>query len=176
MKNIATKEITIIGVTLALITVGSWIVIPFVVPFTLQTFAIYLAVFSIGEKKTLIALLAYCLLGFLGVPVFSGFVGGVGVLAGATGGFLIGFFLSVAVLWAFSPLRDKKIWYIFSIILSLLVCYACGTLFFVKVYMKNTSFFKGLPACVFPFIIPDAIKIGLAYFVAKKVKAINLNA
>lgn len=176
MKNIATKEITIIGVTLALITVCSWIVIPFVVPFTLQTFAIYLAVFSIGEKRTLIALLAYCLLGFLGVPVFSGFVGGVGVLAGATGGFLIGFFFSVAVLWAFSPLRDKKFWFIFSIILSLLVCYACGTLFFVKAYMKGASFFKGLTACVFPFIIPDAIKIGLAYFVAKKVKAINLNA
>lgn len=175
MKNIATKEITIIGVSLALITVCSWIVIPFVVPFTLQTFAIYLAVFSIGEKRTFIALLAYCLLGFLGVPVFAGFVGGVAVLTGATGGFLLGFFFSVAVIWIFSPLKGNTFWLIFSIILSVLVCYACGTLFFVKVYMKGVSFFKGLTACVFPFIIPDAIKIGLAYFVAKKVKAINLN-
>lgn len=175
MGKSTAKEIAITGMFVAIITVCSWITVPFVVPFTLQTFAVYLAIFTIGEKKAFIAFLSYCLIGLTGVPVFSGFRGGVSVLIGATGGYLIGFFLSIFVTWIFSPLKSKKIWYFISIVFSLLICYAFGTLFFVVVYMKGSvSFYKGLTSCVFPFIIPDLIKIVLSYLIAEKIRGFNL--
>ena len=60
---------------------------PFDVPLTLQTFAVALCGYTLGIKWGLASILTYILLGTAGVPVFSGFRGGVQVLFGATGGF-----------------------------------------------------------------------------------------
>ena len=64
---------------------------PFDVPLTLQTFAVALCGYVLGVKWGLASIAAYILLGTVGVPVFSGFRGGVQVLFGATGGFIFGF-------------------------------------------------------------------------------------
>ena len=94
-----TKEIALIALFVALTAVCAWITIPMpapLAPFTLQTFAVFTALGILGLKDGLTAIIVYCLLGIVGLPVFAGMKGGVGVLLGTTGGYIIGFiFLSL---------------------------------------------------------------------------------
>ena len=84
-----------------LLTVCTWISVPVPpVPFTLQTFAVFAALGTLGGRRGTYAVGAYLLLGLAGAPVFSGFQGGAGVLLGATGGYILGFLASAALYWA----------------------------------------------------------------------------
>ena len=88
--KMTTKQLASAAMGIALITVCSWISVPTAVPFTLQTFAICLISALFGLKPALCTVGGYILLGAIGVPVFSGFRGGPGVLLGTTGGYIIG--------------------------------------------------------------------------------------
>ena len=90
-----------IGLFAVVIAICSWISIPTVVPFTLQTFAVFLAVAVLGGKRGTLSVIVYVLLGAVGLPVFSGFKGGIGVLLNTTGGYIIGFIFSALLMWAF---------------------------------------------------------------------------
>ena len=76
------------------IAIGSWISIPTMIPFTLQTFAVFITVGILGGKRGAAAVSLYILLGVVGIPVFAGFKGGIGVLLGNTGGYILGFLLT----------------------------------------------------------------------------------
>ncbi len=91
------RNLCYIALFAALIAVCTWITVPAAVPFTMQTFAIMTAVGLLGTRRALIATVLYLALGCVGLPVFSGFRGGVGALAGPTGGYLAGFLLSALV-------------------------------------------------------------------------------
>lgn len=91
MQQNKTRDIVFIGIFAALIAICSWISIPTTVPFTLQTMGVFTAVGLLGGKRGSLAVLVYILLGLVGLPVFAGFSGGVGVLFGTTGGYIIGF-------------------------------------------------------------------------------------
>lgn len=179
-KRLKTKDISYIGAFIAVMVVCSWAgSVPMPVPITLQTMGVFLSVGVLGGKRGSLAVLGYILLGAFGLPVFSGFSGGVGKLLGVTGGYILGFLASALVMWglerAFGK-GDKVL--IISMILGLLACYAMGTAWFSLVYTKT----KGaiaigsiLSMCVFPFVIPDLVKIGLAFFLSKKLrKHINI--
>lgn len=169
-----------IGLFAVVIAICSWISIPTVVPFTLQTFAVFLAVAVLGGKRGTLAVIVYVLLGAVGLPVFSGFKGGIGVLLNTTGGYIIGFVFSALVMWAFEKSFGKKTWaLILSMVLALAVCYAFGTVWFMIVYAKNVGT-VGLSAvlgwCVIPFIIPDLAKITLAFILSNRIsKAVTLS-
>lgn len=169
-----TYDLVYIGVFAVLMAVCSWISIPTAVPFTLQTFGVFMAVGVLGGKKGTAAVGLYLLLGVLGVPVFAGMTGGIGVLLGTTGGYIIGFFFSALVMWAMEKLPGKKsVIQMISMITGLLVCYIFGTLWFMMVYMKNqgaVGLMTVLGWCVIPFIIPDILKILLAYGLSRKLK------
>lgn len=93
-----TRSVAFVGLTIALMAVSAWVVVPLgPVPFTLQMFAITFAVVVLSPKEAAAAIAGYLLLGAVGVPVFSGMRGGVGVLAGPTGGFLWGYLIGVPV-------------------------------------------------------------------------------
>ena len=77
-------DLIYIAIGAALISICSWISIPTAVPFTLQTFAVFLVLLLLGGERGTIATLIYILLGAVGVPVFAGFSGGVGILFGST--------------------------------------------------------------------------------------------
>ena len=153
-------------------TICSWISIPTVVPFTLQTFAVFLAVSILGGKRGTIAVTLYVLLGAIGVPVFAEFTGGLGILFRNTGGYIIGFIFSALIMWLMEAVFIKKLHvkYVLAIqalsmVLGLLACYAAGTAWFMFVYLRDTgsvSLLTVLGWCVIPFIIPDAVKIALA--------------
>lgn len=170
-QRIKTLDMVYIALFAVLMAICSWISIPTVVPFTLQTFAVFLATGVLGGKRGSMAVLIYILLGAIGIPVFAGFQGGLNVILGNTGGYIIGFIFSALVMWAMEKLLGKKLWVLgLSMVLGLIVCYAIGTVWFMVVYTKNTGA-VGLAAvlgwCVIPFIIPDLIKIALALGLSK---------
>ena len=94
-----TKDIVLIGIFAALIAVCSWISIPTAVPFTLQTFGVFMAVEVLGGKRGTLSVLVYLLLGAVGLPVFAGFTGGMGIITGSTGGYIVGFLLGAMIMW-----------------------------------------------------------------------------
>ncbi|MBO6260969.1 MAG: biotin transporter BioY [Lachnospiraceae bacterium] len=166
-KIFRTLDITYIGAAVALITICSWISIPTTIPFTLQTFAVMLTVLLLGGMRGTIAIIVYILLGAVGVPVFSGFSGGIGKLMGPTGGYIIGFLGTALVMWGFEKILGKKLWvYIAAIVLGLIVCYTFGTMWFIKLYTADdgskATLAMALSWCVIPYLIPEVIKVVLA--------------
>ena len=175
-SKITTKDMAYIALFAVIIAICSWLSVPATIPFTLQTFGIFLTVGVLGGKRGTLSVLIYLLLGIIGIPVFSGFTGGVGRLLGTTGGYIIGFLLSAMVMWAMEQFLGKKRWVLaISMVLGLIVCYAFGTMWFMFVYANSTGpigVWTALGWCVFPYIIPDLIKIALALALCKRLAQI----
>ncbi len=171
--NRQAKELTKIALSVALITVCAWIAIPFPVPLTLQTFALFLTLFSLGGRGGSLALFAYLLLGAVGVPVFSGFTGGVSAFLGGGGGYLLGFLFAALLYWALERTVCKG-WRgkLLAACLGQLVCYAAGTAWFALVYLSASGgigFWAAILICVVPYVLPDAVKIFFALFIAERI-------
>ena len=163
------KDMAYIALMVVLIAVCSWISIPSVVPFTMQTFGVFCAVGLLGGFRGTVAVLLYILMGLAGLPVFSNFGGGVGVLMGPTGGYIVGFLFSALIYWLFEKLFGRGLpCRIVAMALGLIACYAFGTLWFVEVYSRAKgpiSVAGALTMCVLPFVLPDAVKISLALLI-----------
>ena len=168
------KDMAYVAIMAVVIAICSWISIPTTVPFTLQTFAVFLAVGVLGGRRGTFAVLVFILLGAVGVPVFAGFQGGIGVLLGTTGGYIIGFLLSALLYWAMTQaLGEKTPVMVAAMVLGLIVCYAFGTAWVMVVYARNAGAIglgTALGWCVFPFIIPDLAKIALAVGLTRVLK------
>ena len=173
-RNFSVRDMTYTALFSVLIALCSWLSIPATVPFTLQTFGVFTAVGILGGKRGSIAVALYLLLGALGMPVFAGFSGGVGVLLGATGGYIVGFLLSALAMWAMEVLLGRKTWVLaLSMVVGLVICYFFGTLWFLRVYARETGpigLVTALGWCVFPYILPDLLKILLALTLTKRVR------
>lgn len=170
-----TSDYLYIAVSTALIIICSWITIPTAVPFTLQLFGIFLTLGLLGGKKGTLAVLLYILLGAVGIPVFSGFQGGVGVIAGPLGGFILGFIILSLTVYFFETVtlfkfKNKPI---IAMIIGLLLCYICGIIQFISFYRSSEnpiSISFAISSFVLPFIIPDILKLYLAVKLCKRVK------
>ena len=176
-KNKRILSIVYISLFAVLMAVCSWIYVPFVVPFTMQTFAVFLALNFLGGMRGTVAILLYLSIGAVGVPVFSGFTAGVGVLLGQNGGYMLGWLIAGLTVWLFDLLPIKKtVSRIISSIIGLVICYAVGTMWFAAVYARTSGeigFLAVLSMCVFPFILPDAIKLALAYWLSIRLRKIS---
>ena len=157
-----------------IIAVCAWITVPSVIPFTLQTFGVFLCLGLLGGRRGTVSVLVYILLGLVGVPVFSGFKGGIAAVLGPTGGYIIGFVGSALIYWLITKLTNDKLYIqAVSFVIGLAVCYAFGTVWFVEVYsakVEPVGYAAALSMCVIPFIIPDLIKIALALVLIRLVK------
>ena len=171
-KHTKTTDMAHIALFSVVLTVCAWISIPAMVPFTLQTFGVFLAVGLLGGRRGSLAVLTYLLLGAVGIPVFSGFAGGVGCMLGSTGGYSIGFLLAALFMWGMERLLGRRQWvFALSILAGLLVCYSFGTAWFVWVYARRTGkigIWTALGCCVFPYLIPDLLKGLGAMFLSQK--------
>ncbi len=171
-----TIDMVYVAMFAVLMAICSWISIPMTIPFTLQTFGVFLAVGVLGGKRGSLSILIFILLGTVGIPVFSGFSGGVGVLLGATGGYIIGFIFSALLMWLIETLFGRKLWVLgISMVLGLIVCYTFGTAWFMVVYSQSSGaigLVTALGWCVFPYIIPDIVKIALALVLTKRLRKI----
>lgn len=177
MQKSRTYNLVTIALTTSIIILCSWITIPTgTIPVTLQTFAIFMCAILLGEKKGTVSLIVYIFLGIVGLPIFSSFQSGFGVLLGATGGYLTGFiFITVIGGFFCRKFSDNTILTYMGLIIGLFLCYVSGTLWYIFVYIKSFSWSNVssvLLTCVLPYIIPDLIKMQLAITISKKIKPI----
>lgn len=166
------RSITYIALGAVILSVCSWISIPTpLVPFTLQTFGVYFLLCLFGARRAFVSLLVYIALGLVGVPVFSSFGSGVGTLFGATGGFIFGFLLSVALCIAAESIFAKnRIVRVAVCIVSLTACYAVGCLWAMR--FAELGFLQLLGGCLLSFGAFDIIKIALAVYLADYLKKV----
>lgn len=169
-QKIRTKQMVLIALMTAVTCVLGPLSIPLPfspVPISLTNFAIFLAIFVLGMKNGTISFIIYLLLGAVGVPVFSSFRGGFQVLAGPTGGYLIGFiFLALIMGFALDHFDRKLVPTIIGMIIGMVVCYAFGTVWLAK--LLSLSFKEGLMMGVIPYLPGDAAKIIIAAIVGPK--------
>ncbi|WP_081846654.1 biotin transporter BioY [Butyrivibrio sp. AE3004] len=177
------KDLCFIAVFTAMISILSQLSIPMPagVPMTLQTLIIPLAGIVLGKKRGTYSTLLYLLIGAVGVPVFSGFSGGIGVLLNLTGGFLISF----PILSLTAGLGDelghklakrtnfsKKFLYYIPLVLCLVIGatinYVFGTVWFML--SSKSTFIAGLSACVLPFIPTSVLKIIIVTVIGPELK------
>lgn len=171
MKKAFTRDLTIIALFTALLCISAFIYIPLPVPITMQTLVMFSALLILGGRRGSIAVLLYVLLGALGLPVFAGFSGGISRLLDATGGYIFGMPLASFLWWLLDTLVPKKpIFKIINSVAALLTIYIFGTLWFVFVYANGEKALSAaLLSCVVPFVVPDLIKLYLAYHISKKI-------
>ena len=154
------RELVLIALFAAVITISAWIAVPAAIPFTMQIFAVFLTAALLGAKCGTAAVAVYILLGCVGLPVFSGFMGGVGVLFSAKGGYITGF-IPAALCCALLKKRLRGVVGAFlSMLAGLAICYAFGSLWYCAA--QGVTLSAALITCVLPFAAFDLAKIALA--------------
>lgn len=168
-----TKQLTAIGLMTAVICIVAPFSIPIPVspvPLTLTNFAIFITVYILGMKAGTLCVILYLLLGTAGLPVFSAFSGGLGKLAGPTGGYLIGFiFLALIQGLIIKKFPGKNSATVAGMILGMAVCYIFGTAWLA--WQMDQSFPAALTIGVLPYLPGDAVKIIAAAFAGPKLRA-----
>lgn len=162
MKNSAVFNLTSCALMAALMCVLCPLSVPIgPVPVSMSTLVILFTVYIIGTKRALVSYVVYLLLGAVGMPVFSGFQGGLAKLAGPTGGYLIGFIPMILI--AGYIIKKTKENYVISFVgmaLGIAAAYFFGTVWFVLMMKCEVGY--ALSVCVFPFIPFDLAKIVIA--------------
>ena len=162
------RNMTLAALFAALLAICAWISLPLgALQFTLQTFGIFLALLTLGGKLGSISIFVYIALGAMGLPVFSGFQGGIGVLIGPTGGCIFGFMLTALLFWLLESLIRPKIYgKIILLIVGLLVCYLTGWLWYCQ--FAPISFL----VWSLPYLLPDIAKLLLAIFLSRRLRPV----
>lgn len=168
------RELTYIALFAVLISVCAYISIPFTVPFTMQLFGVFMALLTLGGRRGTYAVTAYLLLGAVGLPVFAGFRGGVGVLLGVTGGYITGFLFSALLYWGLTAKLGSSLPVkVLASLVGLLGCYLFGTAWFMAAYGQTVGavgIMIVLSRCVLPYVLPDLLKLALAAALSCRVK------
>ena len=174
-KNSKVYTMVQIAVMAALICVLSPLSIPVgPVPITFANLAMYFALYLLGWKNGTISLLCYILIGMIGVPVFSGFTGGVGKLVGPTGGYIIGYIPLVIVSGLAIEKCHNRLVQFLGLVLGVALCYTLGTVWYC--YQAGVGLQKAMGACVIPFIPGDLIKIIIAMLLGPVIRKSLLRA
>ena len=163
-KKLSVRRMVLCSLFAALTAVCAWLSIPVAdIAFTMQTFAVFLTLGILGGKWGTVSILIYLMMGIVGLPVFSGFQGGIGTLLGVTGGYIWGFLFSGLIFWALERVSRPL-----AMAAGLLTCYACGSVWFL-VYAGNASLGLVLLKCVVPYVIPDAVKLSMALTLSTRI-------
>ena len=168
-----TRDMAQIALFAVVIALCAWISVPAAVPFTMQTFGVFLAIGVLGGKKGTIAVCVYLCMGVVGIPVFAGGNAGPGALLGSTGGYMASWVVSGLVMWGMERLFGPKPWVLaLGMALGLAACYTLGTAWFMAVYARQTGpigLGAALAMCVAPFVLPDLAKIALALLIRRRI-------
>lgn len=171
-NTLTIKQMTLAGVMTAVLCIIGPFALPIPispVPISFTNLVIYFAIYLLGGKLGTVSYLVYLLLGFAGLPVFSGFVGGAAKLAGPTGGYLVGFILMGTISAYFiDKFPARRGLHIFGMAVGTAVCYIFGTVWLSR--QLGLSFVAGLGVGVFPYLPGDAVKIIFAAIAGPKLK------
>ncbi len=139
------------------------------VPISLATLILYLSVYLIGKRRSLMSCGIYILIGLAGIPVFSGFSGGIGKVLGPTGGYILGYFFLVWISgWFLEKWSRNYLLQVMGLLLGTGVCYLIGSLWLS--YSAGMSFRIAVSAGVLPFIPGDIVKILLGVFLGSTIR------
>ncbi len=174
------KQLAVIGLMSAILCIVGplTLVLPFSpIPLSLCTLAIYFIVYTFGMRIGLISTTIYILIGCVGLPVFSGFMGGVGRILGPTGGYLLGYLLLALIFGLFADKWSTNKWMcLCGMVLGTLACYFVGTLWLS--FQTSVSFLTAFATGVLPFIPFDCVKMVFALFasihIRKRLQKANL--
>ena len=131
--KISTKELTFVALFSALIAVGAFIKIPFLlVPITLQTLFIVLSALVLERKLAVLSVIVYIMIGLVGFPIFAN-GGGINYIFSPTFGYLVSFIFATYFIASF---KEKNIY--ISTAIGMLIIYALGMIYFVFIqYVLN---------------------------------------
>lgn len=162
MKSSKIKDMTFIALMTAVICIMGPLSIPIgPVPISLTNLALFITIYVLGTKRSVIACALYLLIGMAGLPVFSNFTGGLQKLVGPTGGYLVGFLLMTFIAGIIIDRHyENRIVCFFGMVLSTWVLYIIGTAWLA--YSGHMTFSAALAAGVIPFIIEDMVKMAAA--------------
>ena len=141
--KISAKDLTLVALFSALIAVGAFIKIPFLlVPITLQTLFIVLSALVLERKLAVLSVIVYIMIGLVGFPIFAN-GGGINYIFSPTFGYLVSFIFATYFIASF---KEKNIY--ISTAIGMLIIYALGMMYFVfiqyvlngKVYLINYLF------------------------------------
>jgi biotin transport system substrate-specific component len=166
------KKMMLCALFAALTAVVSQVVVPIgPVPISLGTFAVFCAGALLGSKLGAVSLMVYALLGAAGAPVFAMFRGGLGALAGPTGGYIVGYIPAAFLtgLLVEKTNKNNKIHlYLTAMLAGMLTYFSLGTAWFAA--STDTGFAEALMICVVPFLPGDFLKITAAALLAKRLR------
>lgn len=169
---LTTRQMALIGLMAALTCIIGPFAIPLPfspVPISFTNLSIFFTVYVLGAKLGTVSYLTYLLLGLAGLPVFSGFSGGLGKVAGPTGGYLLGFiFMSIICGFFIEKFAGKIKFHVLGMVLGMIVAYAFGTLWLAG--QLGISFIAGLGVGVFPYLPGDIVKILLAVLIGPRLR------
>lgn len=171
-EKLTAGQMALIGLMTAVICVLGPLAIPIPfspVPISFAAFAIYLTAYVLGARLAAVSCLLYLCLGGVGLPVLSGFSGGLGKLAGPTGGYLLAYpvlaFCSGFAIDAYPVRRSVQG---LGMLVGLFVCYGVGTLWLsLQLHIRLSAAFA---VGVLPYLIGDACKIAAALYLGPKLR------
>lgn len=173
-----TRSIAFVALTIAIMGVSAWVAIPFgPVLLTLQMFALMFAIMVLTPKQCMAAIVGYLALGAVGLPMFSGMRGGIGMLMGPTGGYLWGYLLGAAaallVREALRRVAGRDGAKAFAVDMAaclafIVVTYVCGCFQYAAVVGVDLA--AAFAVTIAPFAIPDLLKAVAAVLCARAVK------
>jgi len=164
--NLTTKEITLVAIFPALMAATSWLTIPIGIgaPITLQTLFVMMAGLILGKKLGTISVFVYVMLGAIGIPVFAGMQGGIGVILGPTGGFIIAFILMAylsGIMKNIKIINNEYIDLFLILIFINFIVYMIGGTYMSFIINTNLS---STVAILGQYIFGDFIKIVIAIY------------
>ena len=164
-----TRNMVLCALFAALMAICAWISIPTgAISFTLQTFSLFLTLLVLGGKWGSITVLVYLALGAVGLPVFSGFQGGISALLGPSGGFLFGFMLTSLLYWLVISLFGKRSFIrIATLCTGLFLSYLMGWLWYCRFAPVHFLLW-----CL-PYLLPDILKLCIAFLLSDRLNRIR---
>lgn len=161
-RKTAVYPLAMTGMMAALVAVTAPFAIPVgPVPMSLCSWMVCLAGYVLGGRRAVAAVAVYVLLGGVGMPVFSGFTGGLGKLLGPTGGYILGYLpLAACAGWAAERFPQNRWVQLASMALGTALLYAMGTAWYCV--QAGVTLESALGVCVLPFLPTDCLKLAAA--------------
>ncbi len=169
MNRIKTSNLALIAMFSAMVVVFSQIVIviPLTpIPLNLATAAVMLSGLFLKGYNGAISMVVYVLLGAIGLPVFSSFSGGIGVVLGPTGGYIMGYILMSLTIGLIIKKKDNFAFSLVSMVVGTVICYIAGSIWFM--ILTKSNLVSTLMLCVVPFVFGDIFKIAVCGLIYKK--------
>lgn len=164
--------LTKLAMSVAILCILGPIIIPLPfspVPISVTQIAIYISIYILGYKLATYSVIIYILMGLVGLPIFSGYSGGLHKLAGPTGGYIIGFiFLSFVTGIFIDNYSDNICLTIIGYIIGNLICYIIGTIWLS--YNNNILFKSAILIGICPYIIADILKVIISIMLGNKLR------